>query len=157
TRIGDARRLDMTDPPEHTRVRRLMSGVFTPRAVETLRPRVQELVDGILDAAATRGELDVLADFAEVVPMTMICEILGVPVGDRQRFTPWPAAPPRTLDGVLDDDPEAGARAGFASLVAYIDDLIADHRAHPGDDLLSALVAAEEDGDRLTTDELRIN
>jgi cytochrome P450 len=157
TLVRGARPLVFTDPPEHTRVRRLMSGVFTPRAVESLRPRVQQLVDDILDAAAARGELDVLGDLGDVVPMTVICDILGVPAADRHLFKPWSDAATRSFDGVIDDDTAARARSGFASLRAYIDDLIERHRADPGDDLLSALIAAEEDGDQLTTDELRIN
>lgn len=157
TGVGGTQPLGFTDPPEHTRVRRLMAKVFTPRAVESLRPRIQGLVDEILDAAADRGELDLIADLGDVVPMMVICEILGVPPADRDRFKPWSNAATRAFDGVIDDDTAAEARAGFRSLLAYIDDLIEDHRSHPGDDLLSALIAAEEDGDRLTTDELRVN
>jgi hypothetical protein len=152
-----ARPLPFTAPPEHTRVRRLMAKVFTPRAVESLRPWVQQLVDELLDAAAARGELRLIADFGDVVPMMAICEILGVPDTDRHEFKPWSAAATRAFDGVIDDDVAAEARAGLRSLLAYIDDLVEDHRAHPRDDLLSALIAAEEDGDQLSTDELRVN
>jgi hypothetical protein len=134
-----------------------MAKVFTPRAVESLRPWVQQLVDELLDAAAARGELRLIADFGDVVPMMAICEILGVPDTDRHEFKPWSAAATRAFDGVIDDDVAAEARAGLRSLLAYIDDLVEDHRAHPRDDLLSALIAAEEDGDQLSTDELRVN
>jgi cytochrome P450 len=134
-----------------------MARVFTPRVVEALRPSVQRLVDEILEVAAQRGELDVIAELGEVVPVTVIGDILGVAVADRHRFKPWSEAATRFFDGAIDDDTATEARAAFRSLVAYIDDLIAQHRARPGDDLLSALVAAEEDGDRLTTDELRVN
>lgn len=157
TQVGGTQPLGFTDPPEHTRVRRLMAKVFTPRAVESLRPRIQQLVDEILDAAVERGELDVIADLGDVVPMMVICEVLGVPVADRHQFKPWSDAATRAFDGVIDDDTAAQARAGFRSLLAYIDDLIENHRAHRGDDLLSALIAAEEEGDRLSTDELRVN
>jgi cytochrome P450 len=157
TRVGDARPLPFTDPPDHTRVRRLMAGVFTPRAVERLRPRVQRLVDEILDTAAERGELDVIGELADVVPVTVICEILGVPLADRHLFKPWSETATRFFDGALADDTASEARRAFAGLVAYIDDLVEAHRAAPGDDLLSTLVAAEEDGDRLSTDELRVN
>jgi cytochrome P450 len=133
-----------------------MVGVFTPRAVESLRPRIQQLVDEILDAAAARGELDVIAELGDVVPMMVICEILGVPATDRHLFKPWSTAATRVFDGVIDADTAAEARAGFRSLLAYIDELIDDHRGQRGDDLLSALIAAEEDGDRLSTDELRM-
>jgi cytochrome P450 len=155
--VGGTRAIVFTHPPEHTRVRRLMSKVFTPRAVEDLRPRVQHLVDGILDEAGERGELDVIEDLANVVPITVICEVLGVPVEDRHRFKPWSVAATRSFDGPSDPDTAASARAGWRSLTAYMDELIADHRSRPGDDLLSALIAAEEEGDRLTTDELRVN
>jgi cytochrome P450 len=155
--IDVTRLLVFTHGPEHARVRKLMSKVFTPRAVEALRPRVQALVDDVLDAAAERGELDVMEDLACVVPVTVICEVLGVPVADRDRFRPWSDDATRTLDGPIDDEATAKARVGWKHLVAYIDDLIEDHRANPGPDLLSALIAAEEEGDRLTTDELRVN
>jgi cytochrome P450 len=157
TNVGGTRPVGSTDHPEHTRVRRLMAKVFTPRAVESLRPGMQQLVDEILHAATERGELEVIADLADIVPMVVICEILGVPLADRHRFKPWSDAATRALDGVIDDQTAAQARAGFRSLLAYIDGLIEDHRVHPSDDLLSALIAAEEDGDRLTTDELRVN
>jgi cytochrome P450 len=155
--VEGTRMLTFTHPPEHTRVRRLMAKVFTPRAIEALRPRVQRLVDGILDAAEEQGELDVMEDLARVVPVTVICEVLGVPVADRHRFTPWSVDATRSFDGFIDDETTDRARAGWRSLLAYLDGLIADHRARPGDDLLSALIAAEEAGDRLTTDELRVN
>jgi cytochrome P450 len=134
-----------------------MARIFTPRAVEHLRPRMQQLVDEILDAAAEQGELDVITDLGDIVPMVVICEILGVPMHDRHLFKPWSDAATRALDGIIGDDIAAQARTGFRSLVAYMDALIEDRRAHPSDDLLSALIAAEEDGDRLTTDELRVN
>jgi len=151
------RSLNFTDPPEHSRVRRLMARAFTPRAVESLRPRVQELVDGVLDRAAERGELDVMDDLARTLPVMTICHLLGVPEADRPRFTPWSTDATRTFDGVLDADTASRARGGWRSLLEYIDELIDDHRAAPRDDLLSAFIAAEEAGDRLTHDELRIN
>jgi cytochrome P450 len=155
--VGGTRAIVFTHPPEHTRVRRLLTKVFTPRAVENLRPRVQHLVDGILDEAGERGGLDVIEDLADVVPITVICEVLGVPVADRHRFKPWSVDATRSFDGPADPAAAASARAGWLSLTTYMDELIADHRAHPGPDLLSELIAAEEEGDRLTTDELRVN
>jgi cytochrome P450 len=156
--VGGAAMLAFTHPPEHTRVRRLMGRAFTPRAVEGLRPAVQALVDPILDEAAERGGLDVMADLARVVPVAVIGEVLGVPVADRHRLGPWSVAATRSFDGLADDDDAmALAREGWRELDGYVDALIADRRAHPGDDLLSALIAAEETGDRLTTAELRVN
>ena len=89
--VRGMRPLNLMDPPEHTRVRRLMARVFTPRAVESLRPRMQQLVDEILDAAAGRGELDVIADLGDVVPMMVICEILAL--SSRPRRTATDSAP----------------------------------------------------------------
>ena len=80
------------DPPDHTRIRKLMNQAFRPRAVERLRVRVQEIVDALLDRAAERGQMDVIADLALPVPSTLICEMMGVPVADRERFTEWTAA-----------------------------------------------------------------
>jgi cytochrome P450 len=149
--------LAFTHTPEHTRLRRLMAKAFTPRAIERLRPRIQHLVDDILDKAAHDGELDVIQDLATVVPVTVICEILGVPSGDRHKFKPWSVEATRSFDGFIDDATTDKASAGWKNLLTYMDELIADHRANPGDDLLSALVAAEAEGDHLTTNELRVN
>jgi pimeloyl-[acyl-carrier protein] synthase len=155
--VDGARMLAFTHTPEHTRLRRLMAKAFTPRAIERLRPRIQHLVDDILDKAAHDGELDVIQDLATVVPVTVICEILGVPSGDRHKFKPWSVEATRSFDGFIDDATTDKASAGWKNLLTYMDELIADHRANPGDDLLSALVAAEAEGDHLTTNELRVN
>lgn len=145
------------DPPDHTRLRKLVSKAFTPRTVERLRPRIQQLVDEILDEAAERGELDVVADLGYVLPVTVICEMLGVPVEDRDLFGPWSSDASRLLDGMLDEETTQRGVMGAMQIVAYLNGLIDDHRAEPRDDLLSALIAAEEEGDRLTEDELRTN
>ena len=145
------------DPPDHTRLRKLMSKAFTPRTVEKLRPRVQEIVDEILDVAAEKGEIDVVSELGYLVPVTVICEMLGVPVEDRDLFGPWSSDASRMLDGVLDEETTMRGLAGAMQIINYLNGLIEDHRAHPRDDLLSALIAAEEEGDRLTEDELRIN
>ena len=143
------------DPPTHTRLRRLVSSAFTPRAIAALRPQIQRIVDGCLDRVAARGAMDVIADLALPVPATVICEMLGVPVEDRDRFTVWTSKatlglasqflPPETLAEVQ----EAGM-----SLAAYFDELIARRRGRLSDDLLSALIRAEEAGDRLAPPEL---
>src|SRR5690606_30092553 len=78
-----------TDPPDHTRIRKLMSRAFTPRRVEALRPRVQAIVDDLLDGVAERGRVEVVNEIGYVVPVTVICEMLGVPVEDRDQFGPW--------------------------------------------------------------------
>ncbi len=143
------------DPPNHTRLRRLVSRAFTPRAVERLRAHVQAFADGLVDRALERGELDAIADLALPVPSTVICEMMGVPLADRERFTEWPAhsthllaafaAPPDVL--------ERGVAASQA-LASYFEALIAERRASLGDDLLSNLIRAEEAGDRLSPQEL---
>ena len=143
------------DPPTHTRLRRLVSSAFTPRAIAALRPQIQRIVDGCLARVAARGAMDVIADLALPVPATVICEMLGVPVADRDRFTVWTSKatlglasqflPPETLVEV---------QAAGMSLAAYFDELIAGRRGHLSDDLLSALIRAEEAGDRLAPPEL---
>lgn len=143
------------DPPDHTRLRKLVSKAFTPRTVERLRPHIQEIVDGLLDDAAERGGLDVVADLGYVVPVTVICELLGVPVEDRALFGPWSSDATRLLDGVLDDETTSRGMTGVMQIIQYMNGLIDDHRSSPRDDLLSALIAAEDEGDRLTEDELR--
>ena len=143
------------DPPDHTRLRKLVSKAFTPRRVEALRPRVQQLVDEILDEAAERGELDVVHDLGFTVPVTVICELMGVPVSDREQFGPWSSAATRLLDGIIPEDEAMAGVAGLVNIVGYFNDLYDQRRRDPGDDLLSALVLAEEEGDRLTEAELR--
>src|SRR3989442_1817858 len=143
------------DPPTHTRLRRLVSRAFTPRAIAALRGNVQRIVDECLDRVAPHGEMDVIADLALPVPATVICEMLGVPVGDRDRFTAWTAQATYGLAaGVLPPEMLAQAAAAGMSLAAYFQELIAARRTRLGDDLLSALIRAEEEGDRLSPSEL---
>ena len=143
------------DPPDHTRIRKLMSHAFRPRAVARLRSHVAELVDRILDEAAQRGEMDVIADLALPVPSTVICEMMGVPLADRDSFTTWTARVTHLLAGALQPPEvvERGREAG-EQLFAYFHELIADRRKHLGDDVLSDLIRAEEAGDKLSESEL---
>src|SRR6201999_2785797 len=99
----DASTLLFLDPPDHTRIRSLVSKAFTPRTIERMRPRIVEITNGILDEAAERGSLDVVADLGFVLPVTVICEMLGVPAEDRDQFGPWSSDASRLLDGDLDD------------------------------------------------------
>jgi hypothetical protein len=143
------------DPTDHTRLRKLMSQAFRPRTIATLRPRIEQLVDELLDAAVARGEMDIIADLALPVPATVICELMGVPVADRARFTEWTAAATHLLAVALTppDVVERGL-AGAQALADYFQALIEERRGRLGDDLLSDLIRAEEEGDRLSPSEL---
>lgn len=145
-----------TDPPDHTRLRGLVSKAFTPRVVETLRPRAQSLVDDLIDAAATKGSLDVIEDLAYPLPVTIISEMLGVPAEDHPRFSAWSRELARSLDPDFVLPPEVLERRIKASeeFSAYFADLIAKRRAEPRDDLVSALIAAEDEGQHLSENEL---
>ncbi|MFE4593034.1 cytochrome P450 family protein [Streptomyces laurentii] len=138
------------DPPDHTRMRKLVAREFTGRRVEALRPRVRQLADELLDMMAPARRGDLVDSFAFPLPITVICELLGVPVADRDTFRAWSHEIVAPSGAVAEEE----AIKGFA---AYLDTFIEDKRAAgPGDDLLSALIAARaEDGDRLSLPELR--
>jgi cytochrome P450 len=145
------------DPPDHTRLRGLASKAFTPRVVEALRPRIQQIVDDLLERVAPQGGMDLIEEFAYPLPVIVICEMLGVPVEDHERFKGWSLDLARGLDSVmLGPDSEVAQRSGQArhALAEYFRELIAERRAAPRGDLLSALIAAEEAGDRLSENEL---
>jgi hypothetical protein len=143
------------DPPNHTRLRKLVSKAFTPRAAERWRPRAKAIADECLERAFARGKLDVIADLALPVPSTLICEMLGVPVADRDRFTGWTADATHALAGVMaPPDVRARAEAAAIGLAGYFNELIEDRRKHKTNDLLSVLIRAEEEGDRLSHTEL---
>jgi cytochrome P450 len=142
------------DPPDHTRIRHLVGKAFTPRAVEAMRPHIQEIVDGLLDATEGRGEMDVIADLAYPLPVTVISEMLGVPVEDRDRLQEWTAVAVRLIDPSDDVAVLGEAAQALGGYDEYFRALIADRRTEPRDDLLTALVQAEEEGDRLSEEEL---
>ena len=145
------------DPPDHTRLRSLVSKAFTPRVVEGLRPRIQQIVDGLLDQAEDRRAMDVIEDFAYPIPVIVICEMLGVPVEDHERFRGWSLDLARGLDATLlgaGADLAQRARSSRLALADYFRELIADRGQAPRGDLLSALIAAEEAGDKLSEQEL---
>lgn len=145
----------LVDPPTHTRLRNLVSRAFTPRAAEKWRRRATEIADERIARAFERGSLDVIADLALPVPSLLICEMLGVPSSDRDRFTQWTADATHALAGTM-APPETQARAESAamSLAGYFNELIAERRKALTEDLLSVLIRAEEAGDRLTPGEL---
>src|SRR5262245_47230508 len=138
------------DPPEHTRLRRLVAGAFTARRVEELRPTVTALVDELLDDLATLPRpVDLVEHFSLPLPVRVICELLGVPAEDQHIFHGWSD----TIMSDSDRDP-AEIRAAMGKLAAYFGKLIADKRATPADDLMTALIAARDEGDRLSEQEL---
>jgi hypothetical protein len=143
------------DPPTHTRLRRLVSRAFTPRAIQRIRENVQRVADDCLERVRGTGTMDVIADLALPVPSTVICEMLGVPLADRESFTVWTAEATHGLAGEI-VAPEVQKRAFEAgeSLGRYFEGLIAERRGRLGDDLLSELIRAEEEGDRLNGEEL---
>ena len=140
-----------SDEPDHTRLRNIVQRAFTPRLVEGLRPRIESLTEELLDRAAGQNRIDVIRDYALPLPTTVIAEILGVPVSDRQRFQRWSAAmvdvarPLQILRSV----------PSFRAFFRYIRELVKQRRQRPENDLISALVAAEEADDKLNEDELR--
>ena len=143
------------DPPTHPRLRRLVSSAFTPRAIAALRPTIQRIVDDCLDRVAARGEMDLIGDLALPVPATVICEMMGVPIADRDKFTVWTAKATHGLASqFLPPEMLAEAHAAAMSLAAYFQDLIASRRGRLTDDILSGLIRAEEAGDRLAPLEL---
>ncbi|MFD4439931.1 cytochrome P450 [Nocardia sp. NPDC058519] len=146
------------DPPDHTRLRRLVAKAFTPAVVRTLEPRIIEIADAALDRAAERGRLDVVADLAYPLPITVICELLGVPLDDELRLREWSMLLSRSLDPI--STTVTAGRPDPAQLVDasnelhdYFEQLIR-RRSRSGEDLMSALIAAEDSGDALTRDEL---
>ena len=152
-RSGGISMLDR-DPPDHTRLRRLVSKAFTPRAVEALRPRVARLVDDMLDAAGRQGRVNLVDALAFPLPFAVIAEMLGTPPADHERIRQLSGTVVRSLEPVADPDLVAAIAAADAELTQIAGEMIAWKRAHPAGDLLSALINAEDDGDVLDDDEL---
>jgi len=144
----------LMDPPDHTRLRKLVSKAFTPRTMERLRPHVAELADGMLDDVDPAG-FDLISALGFPLPVTVICELLGIPAEDRRLFGPWSSDASRMLDADLDDATIQRGVMAFMQLVNYLNGIFEERRAAPRDDLLSALLSAEEAGDRLSEEELR--
>ncbi|WP_149551171.1 cytochrome P450 family protein [Streptomyces marokkonensis] len=134
------------DPPDHTRLRKQVNKVFTQRAVEKLGPRIEKITTELLDAMEGRDEVDLMAALAYPLPMAVICELLGVPADDQERFKGWV---PTQLSG---GDPESMAQATTA-LLGYLHELIESKRSTPSDDVLTGLVRSSDDG-KLNTQEL---
>lgn len=154
--IARRRSFLLLDAPDHTRLRGLVSSAFTPRVVERLRARVQDIVDAVLDEAAARGRMDVIDDLAYPVPLTVICELIGVPLADQPKFRAWSKVMGDTIDPQLNAPPEVIERqiATMRETMEYFESLIELGRTRRADDLLHGLLEVEQDGDRLSADEL---
>ncbi|MQY27403.1 cytochrome P450 [Nocardia aurantia] len=142
------------DPPDHTRLRRLVSKAFGPRAVQALRPRIEHHVDTALDRIAATGGADVLPEFAFPLPFAVISELLGIPVLESTRLRELVGTLVLALEPLPDPALQARIRAADTEVLALVADLIAWKRAHLADDVLTRLIAAEHDGDVLNADEL---
>ncbi|MEU8840359.1 cytochrome P450 [Streptomyces roseus] len=140
-----------SDPPDHTRLRRLVSKAFTARRVAEMRPRIQAVTDRLLDAVVAAGSADLVADLALPLPVTVISELLGVPVDERHEFQRWTDR--MLMRGAQPPDP-AVVNEAWRHMRAYVTGLIGAKRAEPGEDLLSALVTARDEEQRLSEDEL---
>jgi len=145
------------EPPKHTRLKNLMLKAFTPARVEGLRGTIQRIVDALIDRVQDQGQADLLRDFAEPLPVTVIAELLGVPEPDRALLRPWSAQIVKLYELGYTDDQARAANQAVVEFSAYIRDLAAERRREPQDDLISALVQVEEQGEVLTEDELIAN
>jgi cytochrome P450 len=145
--------LDM-EPPDHTRVRRLIAKAFTPKFVEDLRPSVARIVNELVDEVAGAGEFDLLPTVAEPLPVTVIAEMLGVPESDRHHLRPWSADICKMYELAPSEESQRDAVRASGEFSEYLRTLSRERRARPGDDLISALAQVVDEGDTLTEDEL---
>jgi hypothetical protein len=146
------------DPPDHSRLRGLVVKAFTARRIEDMRPRIQEIVDQTIDAVADKGHMDLIEDFAFRLPVTIICDMLGIPEEHREVFYKGSRDGGRILDPVPMSAQEiaaANATGGMARM--YFEQLFEMRRRNPGDDLITQLIQAEEAGDKLTNEEMTAN
>ncbi len=153
-----ARTMLVLDPPDHTRLRGLVTKAFTARRVEEMRPRIASIVDQLIDRVAGKGTMDVIWDFAHRLPVIVICDMLGIPEEDRGQFFDQSKVNGRLIDPVpLTREEMDAVNASGAVIGAYFDTLFERRRKDPKDDLTTQLVQAEEAGDRLSTEELKAN
>jgi len=142
------------DPPDHTRIRRLVSGPFAPKAIAGLEPWIREVTGRLLDQADAAAGFDLIDALAFPLPIAVICHLLGVPAEDQAKFRVWGHDVAATLEPQTSRSVRNDTRASELALTAYLRDLVVKRRANPDDSILSALIAAEEQGDRLTEGEL---
>lgn len=146
----------MRDPPTHTRLRLLVNRAFTPRTVETRRAHIADIANELLDEIETAGSMDLIADFAFLLPVTVIAEMLGVHTSDRRQFREWAVDLAAAVDVRTSDDSHIAASQAAVQLSAYLQDVVADRRKTPQDDLVSHLIAVQDvDGmEKLSDDEM---
>ncbi len=144
----------LKNPPDHTRLRKLVTKAFTPRVVENMQVHIQDIVYDLLDAVHAKRRFDIIQDLAFPLPVIVIAELIGVPTQDREYFRDWTAALARSLDPIITPEITQAADKATEDLIAYFTALVTERRNSPQDDLLSGLIAAEEEGDKLDEDEL---
>ena len=142
------------DPPDHTRIRRLVSGAFTPRAIAGLEPLIRDTTRRLLAGADATAGFDLIDTLAFPLPIAVICHLLGVPAEDQDKFRDWGHGVAATLEPQTARDVERATHSDHLALTGYLNDLVARRRAEPDDSILSAMIAAEEEGDRLSSAEL---
>jgi len=142
------------EPPDHTRIRKLVASAFTPRAVEGMREPARQLAHELLDACLERGRFDLLYDFAQPYSITLICRMLGVPTDRHRDLLDWSHRHVKMYEFDTTEEQAQSATRAAAEFSAYVRELIADRRRSPRDDMISALVGARVDGDNLSDDEI---
>lgn len=142
------------DPPDHTRLRKLVQRTFTPRAIGRMRDQTTSIVDGLLDDLADRSEIDLIADYAFVVPFAVIHSMLGLPDADMVRLRTWSQALVQTLEPFMTPEQVDEAIEGGTRMDEYLREALAWKRSKPGDDLFTELIAVEEEGDSMSEPEL---
>ena len=145
------------DPQIHTKIRGLVSHGFTPRSVAALEPRIRDTVDGLLANVEGKGRFDLIADFAFPLPVIVIAEMLGIPPEDREQFDEWSNTVSLIVDPLLNEEQVRQVQQAVEEVFAYFEDVAEERRRNPQDDLVSALVTAEVDGERLERDDLLVN
>lgn len=145
------------EPPKHTRLKGLMLKAFTPARVEGLRGKIQSIVNGLIDRAEDVGRMDLLADYAEPLPVTVIAELLGVPEEDRHLLRRWSASIVKLYELGYTEEQARAANQAVVEFSDYVKDLADQRRKRPSQDLITALVEVEEQGEKLTSDELVAN
>lgn len=152
------RQMLFLDPPDHTRLRGLVAKAFTPRVIDGMRTQIQQIVDELLDAVQAKGEMELIQDFAYPLPAIVIAQMLGVPLEDREQFIRWTGSFGALLGGFeLTIETVIQALYDISDFINYFRQLIAQRRLHPKDDLMQAMITAEEQGDKLTEEELLAN